>query len=732
MTRLQIVFAGLAAVMLAATALLFALGLRLAPLELRQFDPDAAISAAAAYDAEIARDEWGVARVIGETDADAAFAFAFAHAEDDFPTIQESLRAALGPDMLAKTESEARTAYLVQALGVLNTVERKYAAQLSAETRAFIEGYADGLNYYAALHPHEAEPDLFPVSGEDVAALSAFFSPLFYGMSRTLTQIVNPERDRDVSRGQELQVFFDQAGEVELGSNAIAVAPSRSADGATRLIVNSHQPVEGPLAWYEAHLISRQGLDFAGGAFPGGPVLHLGANQRLAHAATVNSPDLIDVYALELTEDGERYILDGEEREFERFDARMLVKLFGPFAWSVTRPVEQSAHGPVLRTERGAFAIRYATMDDLKFAEQSYLMMRAETFGEFDRVMRMGSLGATNRIVADTAGHIARFYNARMPVRLDDPAIDWEGELPGNRSDLIWTAFEPFDALPHMVMPDAGYVLDSNHSPFVVTLTEDDPDPAAYPARFGIETEMTNRGWRATALFAEDADGLTSRAELLAIKYDDAYHPESLAMKLRAQLLQMDFTGEDALERGLAVVEAWNGRAEETNRQAALSLMTFQPIGVALFLGQEPPGLEESYRDAVDYMLTHHGALDIPWVEVNRLKRGDRSVGLGGGPDTLRAVNSAPDGDGTLRMVSGDGFTLMWEAYEDGRTVVSAVHQFGSSNRADSPHYTDQMELFAEEGFRVLPMGEDAARAAAVELYRPGARNGARNQQPAP
>ena len=723
MTRLQILLASLAGLLILALGVLFALGLRLTPFELRDFDAGAAIEAAQAYDVEIARDDWGVARVIGETDADAAFGFAFAHAEDDFPTIQDSLRASLGPEMLAKSESEARTAYLVQALGVLSTVEREYEAQLSAETRAFIEGYAAGLNYYAALNPHEAEPDLFPVTGEDVAALSAFFSPLFYGMSRTLTDIVNPEGERDVSRGQELQVFLDQAATVELGSNAIAVAPSRSTDGATRLIVNSHQPVEGPLAWYEGHMISREGLDFAGGAFPGGPILHLGANQSLAHAATVNSPDLIDVYALELTEDGERYILDGQTREFERFEARMLVRLFGPFAWSVTRTVEESVHGPVLRTERGAFAIRYATMGDLKFAEQSYLMMKAQTLEEFDQIMRIGSLGATNRVVADTSGNIARFYNARMPARVEDPAIDWEGELPGNRSDLIWTEFEPFDALPHMVMPEAGYVLDSNHSPFVVTLTEEDPDPADYPESFGIETDMTNRGLRVTKLFAEDADGLTSREELLAIKYDDAYHPESLAMRLRDQLVEMDFSGEVELEQGLDVVEAWNGRAEETNRQAALSLMTFQPIGVALFLGQEPPELEDSFREAVDYLITHHGALEVPWVEVNRLKRGDESVGLGGGPDTLRAVNSTPDGDGTLRMVSGDGLTMLWEASADGEVRVNAVHQFGASHRPGSAHYTDQMALFAGEGFRVLPMGERAARDAAVELYRPGERS---------
>ncbi len=713
-----VVFAGLAG-----AGLWFA-GLRLAPLELRRFDPEAAIARAADYDGEITRDKWGVPRVIGTRDADAAFAFAYAHAEDDFPAVQGALRQALGREMLAANQDEAAGAYLVQALGISMLTLNHYEEQISAETRAYMEGFADGLNYYAALHPEERLPDLFPVTGRDVAALSALTSPLFYGMSGVLSRLLNPDESRDVSRGQEIQVLFTDppgpATSTGIGSNAIAVAPSRSADGATRVIINSHQPVEGPLSWYEGHMVSREGLEFAGGAFPGGPFLHLGGNAHFAQAATVNRPDLIDVYELTLTENGEGYVIGDRWERFETYDARMLVHLFGPFAWEVTRPIERSAHGPVLRTPAGAYALRYATMDDLSAVEQTHLMMRATSLEEFDAAMRMKAIGATNRVAGDKTGRIARYYNARMPKRPDVEGIDWSGTLPGDRFDLIWSAFEPFDALPHMIDPEAGYVLDSNHSPFRVTLGPEDPRKEDYPERFGIEDNLTNRARRSTRLFAEDPDGLTSRDELLGVKYDTRYDPEALAMELKDALLAMDWSGEPELAPALEIIRAWDGAADKDNPHAALSLMTYQPIGTARFLGAPEPDLAETFREAVATLQTHHGRLDPPWSTVNRLKRGGESVGLAGGPDTLRAVSSTPEEDGTLRMVAGDGLTMLWEALPDGTTKLWAVHQFGASNRPDSPHYTDQMAMFADQTFREIPLGEEAIRAAAVRIYRPG------------
>lgn len=697
---------------------LFAAGLRLAPLHVRDFDRDAAIAAATAYSAEITRDEWGVPRVIGETDADAAFAIAWAHAEDDFATIQQSLRAGLGAEMLAKDESEARTAYIVQLLRVRDDVAAKYDA-LSPEVRAVLEGYADGLNLYAAHNPGEAEPDLFPVTGKDVAALSGFFSPLFYGLGEVLADLAAPDVEGDPSRGQELQVMLQRGPATELGSNAFAVAASKSADGAVRAIINSHQPVDGALAWYEGHMISGEGLNVAGGMFPGAPAIHLGVNPGLAQAATVNRPDLIDVYAL--VREGEGYLLDGEARDFETRTASMTVRLFGPVAWRVTRPARWSAHGPVLETETGAYAVRYATLGDIRFIEQAYAMMRARTLADFEAALRMGGMGNTNRIVATRDGRIARYYLARMPDRPDIDGVDWSETLPGDRSDVIWDGFAPFDALPHMIDPNAGYVLDANHSPFRVTEGPDDPDPADYPERFGIETDMTNRGRRAVSLMR----GLEtiSRGDLLAVKYDTAYAPQSYAGRLAARVAAMEWS--EDLQPAAAIVARWDRDTGLENRDAALSVMT------ALRLYTAEPEFDalgdEEIRDALAASATllreAHGRLDPPWRAVNVLRRGEETVSLAGGPDTLRAVNSVIDEEtGTLRMVSGDGLHMLaeWAPGAD-HPEVFAVHQFGASNDPASPHYADQMTVFADQALRRVPMREAEVRAAAVRTYRPGA-----------
>ena len=78
----------------------------------------------------------------------------------------------------------------------------------------------------------------------------------------------------------------------------MAVAPTRSADGVTRLLINSHQPYTGPLAWYEVRLNSDEGWDMAGGVFPGSPFILHGFGPKLGWANTVNTPDLTDVYVL--------------------------------------------------------------------------------------------------------------------------------------------------------------------------------------------------------------------------------------------------------------------------------------------------------------------------------------------------------------------------------------------------------------------------------------------------
>jgi len=264
--------------------------------------------AASQYDAEIIRDSYGVPHIFGKRDVDTAFGLAYAHAEDDFTTIQERTLAVRGELANHKGFDAAITDYLVGFFEVWETVDAKYENEIPQHVKDFSEAYAAGLNLYASQHPDELVQGFTPFTAEDATAGSVFTTPLFYGLDRVLLSLFADERNAELSMdpasGQANWIAAPR-NTPPRGSNAFAVSPARSGDGVTRLMINSHQPMTGPVAWYEAHQISEEGLDIQGGTFPGSPIILHGFNRDLGWANTVNNPDLADVYRLTVNPDND-------------------------------------------------------------------------------------------------------------------------------------------------------------------------------------------------------------------------------------------------------------------------------------------------------------------------------------------------------------------------------------------------------------------------------------------
>jgi acyl-homoserine-lactone acylase len=125
------------------------------------------IAQAARYHARIQRDHYGVPHISGPTDPDVAFGLGFAHSEDDFATIQEAALTARGQLASVEGAKGAVTDYLVRLLKVRETVATQYDTVLPADARAVLQAYADGVNYYAALHPQNIERGLLPMTTPD-------------------------------------------------------------------------------------------------------------------------------------------------------------------------------------------------------------------------------------------------------------------------------------------------------------------------------------------------------------------------------------------------------------------------------------------------------------------------------------------------------------------------------------------------------------------------------------
>jgi acyl-homoserine-lactone acylase len=644
------------------------------------------IAQAARYHARIQRDHYGVPHISGPTDPDVAFGLAFAHCEDDFATIQESALIARGQLASVNGAKAAVTDYLIRLLKVRETVASHYDTALPADARAVLDAYADGVNYYAALHPEKVERSLLPMTGRDVAAGFVFRTPFFYGLDHVIGKIMAPapKTGRVAMTGSLL------TGSIPIGSNAIAVAASRSADGATRLLVNSHQPYAGPVAWYEAVLDSGEGWHVAGGFFPGSPFMLHGHNAHLGWANTVNAPNVSTVYRLDVNPaNPDQYRLDGQWKNFEKGDAAIRVKIWGPLIWTVHRPLLWSAQGPVLNTDHGMFAVRYAGMDEVRQSLQYFRLNKATDRDEWLAAMRLQALPSINYIYADEKGNIGYVYNGLFPVRAE--GRDWAQVQPGDRSDLIWHGYLPFDRVPQIWNPKSGYVFNSNNTPFEGTGAQDELNPADFSSTMGIQTDMTNRAYRAEETFGADA-AITAEA-FRHYKFDIAYSERSdIALEID-EVVKIDPGSDTDLGAAQALLKGWDRRTNIASRAAAMAVLMRAEAAHSDSHPDVPP--IDALRHAIKTLKTHFGRIDPEWGQVNRIRRGNLDLPIDGGPDIYRAVYGTAQPDGTLNAVAGDTLIMFVTWDKAGALTSDSINQFGSATMdSHSPHYADQTPLF--------------------------------------
>ncbi|MCB1173141.1 MAG: penicillin acylase family protein [Leptospiraceae bacterium] len=704
---------------------------------------------------QILRDNYGVPHIHGQSDADAAFGLAYAHAEDDFAEIQLILAATRGKLGLFRLNGAALgNDFYTGLIRLWPRVAADYDAQLSPSTKDLLEGYAAGLNYYAALHPGAADGRIFPVQGIDLAAGFAHKLPLFMRLHTVVGALSKADRNWSVGdripalhsnsgpqTGGSLQVLqwlksafpmdiaraadFGAQADATLhleGSNSHAVGPGRSADGITRLNINSHQPWTGPVAWYEAHVASDDGWNMNGGTFPGAPLILVGHNDQLGWAHTVNKSDALDVYRLTVkrvraasaTGSGLVYKLDDEwlPLGITRVPIEIDLTLF---SFTIYKSAFWSRHGPVFQNDFGYFAIRYAGLGRFTRAvEQWYRMSKAHNLAEWQQAMRMQALPMFNTVYADRY-NIYYVYNALLPQR--QAGLDWQAVMDGSRSDLIWQKYLDFDQLPQVTNPPSGFIQNCNSSPFVTTTGYGNPDPRRYQPEQGIEMRITNRAMRSHELFGRDRS--ITHDEFVSYKWDRKYARGAPIYKEAIDPVLQHFQPRtEAEKKGLALLANWDGNTDPDSRAAALAILTWRPIWKAIVLdhAHELPDPLASFRSAVEWLSDHYGRVDVPLGTVQRLRRGDLDLGLGGGPDVLNAIHGELEGS-HLVGTAGDSYISIVAFHPDGPRAWS-LHQFGNSDVADSPHFADQAPLFATRQLRRTLRSAAEVRALGAGHYR--------------
>ena len=643
------------------------------------------------YKAEIKRDIWGVPHVHGETDADAAFGLAYAHAEDDFENIAENMylyRAQMG---LKDGASGAVQDYLIKTLKIRERVQENYEKDLTEGVRLVIEAYAAGINYWMIKNPENKYNHFFTVTEQDIVAGFSIQNLFFSGVVSSIEKL-----QRESTNKEEYSYLYKNQ-EFVTGSNVLAVNSNKTTDGSTRIIINSHQPLDGPLAWYEAHVSSDEGWNMMGGLFPGSPFVFVGFNQNLAWGFTVNKPDLSDSYLLKINPDNtNQYELDGEWRDFDIETISIPVKIFGPIRWTVKREAKYSLHGPVLELGDKQYALRFSGMNDIKQVDQWYAMNKATSYEEWIQAMQKRSIISFNGVYADKEDNIFFIHNSSSPKRKE--GIQWKETVDGTKSELIWKDYVGFKEIPMIKNPQSGWIASTNQDPFKVTGSEDNLDSSNFSPTLGLQTRMTNRAYRSIELFEEN-DKVDEKI-FDAIKFDNKYSKQSRSYKYISELFDRTFETEE-LNDARKVLEKWNLHTDFNNRSAALGVCVLSSEWISEQGQRIPQNPEISFRDCVAELTETYGRIDPLWSERNFIVRGDKKVSVQGGPDVLRAIYGRNDEEGDLKASGGDGLYIHVSWDKNGEQISKSIHQYGSATQDDtSEHYADQVELYVDEQYK--------------------------------
>ena len=507
------------------------------------------------------------------------------------------------------------------------------------------------------------------------------------------------------------------------GSNAIAVHSSRTDSGETFLAINSHQPLEGPVAWYEAHLHSEEGWNILGGLFPGGAMIFHGVNENLGWAHTVNFPDLLDTYQLEINPENDgQYRVDGEWLELEEETVWLRVKLWDLITIPFPKKIWKSIYGPTLVTEQGAFSIRLGVLDRIGAPEEWWRMNKAKNFTEFRAAMNRMELTSFNTVYADRYDTIYYVSNGLVPIR--NSSYDHTGTVAGNTKKTLWVEYYDFKNLPQQLNPNSGYLYNTNHSPFKASGLADNLNPDDFPKTMNYSLRDNNRSTRFRELMLDT--GRISYERFKEIKYDGQL-PKKMAFRTNMEsLFNLNYSNHPGIAKQIEVLNNWDKRSGIESQGAAVFAFVyyywwdkFTADGKSWETILTEAQAVESLQAAKLHFETHFGKELVGIGEYQKLVRGEKSLPLQGIDDVITAMRSLPWENGMRKGVQGESYIMMVR-FGEGLPKIETINVFGASNDPDSPNFDDQMELFLAQKLKPMTLDKAEVLKNAKRVYSPG------------
>lgn len=660
----------------------------------------------------IVRDSFGVPHIFGISDADAAYGLAWSHCEDNFHDIQINGIGGRGRRGEVEGKDGVIFDFALKFLGIDTLVRNRFENDFSPAFKKIIDAYVQGVNDYAYKHQDELLlKDILPFTKFDMINGYCITTSLMSGIGYSIKAI----------RSGEISEFIEPNDQ---GSNAMCFAPSKTEDGKAWLLVNSHQPIEGPYAWYEAHISSEEGWNVIGGLFPGGMSIFVGSNPYLGWGHTNNYHTFGDIYKLQVK--GKKYFYDGKYIPLNFAKIPLKIKL-GKIKLSVKKKVAYCDYGPVYKYKKTNYALRFPAYTNIKAAEQWFDMNKSKNLQEFETCMKQDNLSMFNTLYADIEGNIYFHSAGMMPYR--NPSLNWKNPINGVSSSYKWTTLLPYDKKVTYKNPSCGYLYNANNTPLHASGKDCNWNGNYY---LGLQLFEYNRGERLAKLFGEMENEKITWEDFRRIKFDKAYDSAGSYLNHFENLYHLDEQKYPKIADAISVLKRWNLNNDIYNRSAALALVTHyylmkktdKPFGFLMIRNKKISEEDAvwSLSHARKFLLKTHQMLNPQLGDVFRHIRGEVSMPASGSREVLRAADSKlyDEKKGIFRVVGGDGYIQMAKFSKTSGVEIQSITAYGSSSRSSSIHFTDQMKLFQNETFKKMTFDKEYIFNHAEKIYHPG------------
>jgi penicillin amidase len=376
------------------------------------------------------------------------------------------------------------------------------------------------------------------------------------------------------------------------GSNAAAIAGSKTRDGSPVVLADPHVGLLAPTLWYAATIeIESTGEALAGLTVPGLPFVVLGRNRRVGWGATNMLAESARLYRERLA--GPACYQGDRRQPLEIRTETLAVRGERPRRLRVRRTPRGPLVGDAPLLRRLLKIPEGEAMSLLNPAERDggdeltafYRMNRAQDLGEFQAALAGWGQCALNFLAADADGRTGQFSAGSVPQGPQSPdGGPWIHDASTDRN-------EPEKCRAGLVFapcldPPSGVLANAN----------DLPVPAGLSARIGRVTAPPYRGRRLRDLLSRR--GRLDVEDLLAIQ-DDCVDACLRSLAVRASGLLRSCTATSRLSRGerdvLELLGRFDGRMVAESAPAAAAGVYAEFLRRRLFAALAGPGVGERF-----------------------------------------------------------------------------------------------------------------------------------------